>query len=98
MIPEIRPIELENVAECVGFGLESFRPVFASFSEHYGHQGQGAGTAINDFAVNRLRDLGMEFAIVATGTDPGHAPARRSYDKAGFTPMSIQPQLLVRRL
>jgi len=36
MIPEIRPIELDDVAKCVDFGLESFRPVFASFREHYG--------------------------------------------------------------
>ena len=68
------------------------------FAVNPDHQGQGVGTALNDFAINRLRDVGMEFAVVATGTDPGHAPARRSYDKAGFTPMSIQPQLLVRRL
>ena len=162
MIPEIRLIEPDDVAECVRFGLESFRPGFVSFREQCGedlfntlrpdwenahsryiqeactdddketwvsvadgvptgfvvvvtntdtalgeiellavdpdHQGQGVGTALNDFAVNRLRELGMQFAIVSTGSGPGHAPARRSYDKAGFAPMAVQSQILVRRL
>lgn len=28
----------------------------------------------------------MDLAIVATGGDPGHAPAGATYEKAGFTP------------
>jgi hypothetical protein len=28
---------------------------------------------------------GIDLAIVATGGDPGHAPARATYEKAGFT-------------
>jgi hypothetical protein len=31
----------------------------------------------------------VRLAIVATGGDPGHAPARRTYEKAGFTPLPL---------
>jgi hypothetical protein len=27
----------------------------------------------------------MTLAVVATGGDPGHAPARATYERAGFT-------------
>ena len=47
-------------------------------------QGQGIGTALTVFAVQQLRDTGVRLAVVGTGGDPGHAPARRVYQKAGF--------------
>jgi ribosomal protein S18 acetylase RimI-like enzyme len=47
-------------------------------------QRQGIGTALTAFAVQRLRDAGVRLAVAATGGDPGHAPARRVYEKAGF--------------
>ena len=46
--------------------------------------GKGIGTAIYDFAVDRMRREGIRVATVATGGDPSHAPARRAYRKAGF--------------
>ena len=47
-------------------------------------QRQGIGTALTRFAVQQLRDAGVRLAVVGTGGDPGHAPARRVYEKAGF--------------
>ena len=47
-------------------------------------QGRGIGTALSEFALNWMKEQGMEIAMVETGGDPGHAPARRSYEKAGF--------------
>lgn len=47
--------------------------------------GKGIGTAMYDFAVERMKEAGMKVATVATGGDPSHAPARRAYEKAGFT-------------
>jgi len=41
-------------------------------------------TAIYEFAVAQMKEAGMRVATVATGGDPGHAPARRAYRKAGF--------------
>ena len=47
-------------------------------------QDQGVGTALTHFAVDWMRAAGMALAMVETGGDPGHAPARRTYEKAGF--------------
>jgi GNAT superfamily N-acetyltransferase len=52
---------------------------------HPDHAGQGVGTAMYDFAVARMKEVGMRVATVGTGGDPSHAPARRAYRKAGFT-------------
>jgi ribosomal protein S18 acetylase RimI-like enzyme len=157
----IRPITEADAAECVRFGLESFRSVFASFKERHGEQvfprmfpnwevtqaehiesvctstdketlvyemngsvsgfvvlamhdhllgeiellavdpdmqGHGIGTALNQIALDRLRAAGMAYAIVATANDPGHAAARRSYEKVGFAPMPIQWNFMIAKL
>ncbi|MDJ0713313.1 MAG: GNAT family N-acetyltransferase [Prochloraceae cyanobacterium] len=47
-------------------------------------QGRGIGTALIEFALDRMKDAGMSVAMVETGADPGHAPARHTYEKAGF--------------
>jgi GNAT superfamily N-acetyltransferase len=49
------------------------------------HAGRGVGTALYEFALERMRQAGMKVATVATGGDPSHAPARRAYQKAGFS-------------
>jgi GNAT superfamily N-acetyltransferase len=46
--------------------------------------GKGIGTAMYEFAIERLKQAGMKVATVGTGGDPSHAPARRAYRKAGF--------------
>ena len=48
------------------------------------HQGRGIGTTLTGFALERLKDAGMRVAMVETGGDPGHAAARRTYEKAGY--------------
>ena len=53
------------------------------------HQGRGIGTALTEFALERLKGAGMTVAMVETGGDPGHAPARRTYEKAGYTVLPI---------
>jgi hypothetical protein len=35
-------------------------------------------------SFRRARDAGMNMVMVETGGDPGHAPARATYEKAGF--------------
>lgn len=56
---------------------------------HPEHQNQGIGTELNKFALQKLKDGGMKLAVVGTGGDKGHAPARRSYEKAGYTPLPL---------
>lgn len=53
---------------------------------HPDHQGDGIGTWMYEFALNRMTEAGMAVATVGTGGDPSHAPARRAYEKAGFGP------------
>ncbi len=48
------------------------------------HANAGIGTAMYEFAAQRMRAAGMKVATVATGGDPSHGPARRAYRKAGF--------------
>jgi ribosomal protein S18 acetylase RimI-like enzyme len=48
-------------------------------------QRQGIATALTALALEEMRTRGIDLAIVATGGDPGHAPARATYEKAGFT-------------
>ncbi|HKS26216.1 MAG TPA: GNAT family N-acetyltransferase [Pyrinomonadaceae bacterium] len=47
-------------------------------------QRRGTGTALTNFALEWMKDAGMTMAMVETGQDAGHAPARRTYEKAGF--------------
>ena len=47
--------------------------------------GNGVGTAMYEFALERMREAGMKVATVSTGADPSHAAARRAYEKAGFS-------------
>jgi ribosomal protein S18 acetylase RimI-like enzyme len=47
-------------------------------------QGDGIGTALTEFALDWMKDAGMSIAMVETGGDSGHAPARHTYEKVGF--------------
>jgi GNAT superfamily N-acetyltransferase len=52
-------------------------------------QGRGTGTALTRAATAWLRERGMRVAMVETGGDPGHAAARRVYEKAAYTPLPV---------
>ena len=52
---------------------------------HPDFQGQGIATLMYQSVLDRFRAQGMRFAKVRTGLDPSHAPARRAYEKAGFS-------------
>jgi GNAT superfamily N-acetyltransferase len=56
---------------------------------HPDHQNRGIGTRLNTFALERMQESGMDLAEVGTGGDPGHAPARRSYEKSGYTALPL---------
>jgi GNAT superfamily N-acetyltransferase len=47
------------------------------------------GAALTYFALAWMQDAGMSVAMVETGADPGHGPARRTYAKAGFELLPI---------
>lgn len=53
------------------------------------HQRAGIGSALTTFALDWIKNAGMAVAMVETGGDPGHAPARRVYERAGFSQLPI---------
>jgi GNAT superfamily N-acetyltransferase len=53
------------------------------------NQRQGIGRALTNHALAHMRQQGMDIAVVETGGDPGHAPARSAYAATGFTPLPI---------
>ncbi len=49
------------------------------------HRGHGIGPRQYEFVFGLLRSLGAKGVRVTTGLDEAHAPARRAYEKAGFS-------------
>ncbi len=47
-------------------------------------QGQGGGRFMYEFALARLKALGVQLARVGTGLDDNHAAARTAYKAVGF--------------
>ena len=53
------------------------------------YQLRGISSRLTEFAAEHMRSRGMDIAVVETGGDPGHAPARAAYESAGFTLLPI---------
>ena len=52
-------------------------------------QRRGVGQTLTDHALAQFRAAGCDLAVIATGGDGGHAPARALYESAGFTPLPL---------
>ncbi|MDA1279273.1 MAG: GNAT family N-acetyltransferase [Chloroflexi bacterium] len=48
-------------------------------------QGKGIGTSMYRYVIDQMKAAQMESAIVVTGGDQAHAPARRAYEIVGFS-------------
>lgn len=48
------------------------------------YQRRGVSGMLLDRAYARVNDAGLRMVMVETGDDPGHAPARLTYEAAGF--------------
>ena len=53
------------------------------------YQRRGVSSRLTEFATEHMRSRGMDIAVIETGGDPGHAPARAAYETAGFTLLPI---------
>lgn len=53
------------------------------------YQRNGVGATLTSFAMRLIKNHGMALAMVETGSDAGHAPARRTYEQAGFTELPV---------
>ncbi len=49
------------------------------------YQGQGGGRLMYEFALGRMKAMGVRLARVGTGLDDNHAAARKAYEAVGFT-------------
>ena len=67
---------LDQTRKCGELGLNAVDPR---------RQGSGIGTAMYEFALQALKKAGAEMVTVGTGGDAAHLPARRAYEKAGFS-------------
>lgn len=52
-------------------------------------QRRGVASALMSRSIDCMRAAGVVVADVATGGDAGHAPARRTYEKSGFTALPL---------
>lgn len=52
-------------------------------------QRRGIASELTETATGWIRDAGMTSAMVETGGDAGHAPARATYERAGYTLLPI---------
>jgi GNAT superfamily N-acetyltransferase len=53
------------------------------------YQRRGISSRLTEHAIHHMRSHGMDIAVVETGGDPGHAPARAAYEAAGFSLLPI---------
>ena len=53
------------------------------------YQRRGISLRLTEVEIEHMRSRGMDIAVVETGGDPGHAPARAAYESAGFTRLPI---------
>jgi len=54
-----------------------------------GYQGTGVAASLMDRAIAHIKAQGVDLAVVGTGGDPGHAPARGLYEKFDFSPLPL---------
>ena len=47
-------------------------------------QRRGVARRLIEHAISQMRRAGMAIVMVETGDDPGHAPSRATYERAGF--------------
>jgi ribosomal protein S18 acetylase RimI-like enzyme len=52
-------------------------------------QKRGMATLLNQAALDAMKAAGTKMAVAETGGEDGHAPARRAYEKAGYTGLPL---------
>jgi ribosomal protein S18 acetylase RimI-like enzyme len=53
------------------------------------HQRAGLASRLLERAVTEMRERGVPLAVIGTGGDDGHAPARALYERHGFTRLPL---------
>jgi ribosomal protein S18 acetylase RimI-like enzyme len=89
-----RTLVAETAGRVVGFLVYELRESDDTgevylLAVHPEYQNRGIGTQLNVAALEVMKAAGMRVAVVGTGGDESHSPARRSYEKAGYTPFPL---------
>jgi GNAT superfamily N-acetyltransferase len=85
-VADERPVGFATVALNAfheGMGVVDMIAVDPEFQRH------GIATALMNRAADHMRERGMDLAVVETGGDPGHAPARAMYEASGYTTLPV---------
>jgi GNAT superfamily N-acetyltransferase len=85
-VADERPVGFATVALNAfheGMGGVDMIAVDPDFQRH------GIATALMNRSADHMRERGMDIAVVETGGDPGHAPARAMYEGSGYTALPV---------
>jgi ribosomal protein S18 acetylase RimI-like enzyme len=78
-----------RVVGFIAYELKGERGEVVLLATHPEFQKQGIAAQLNQAVLDAMRAAGVKLAIVETGGDDGHAPARKAYEKAGYTGLPI---------
>lgn len=56
---------------------------------HLEFQRRGIATELNRATLDAVKAAGMKTAVAETGGDEGYVPARRAYEKVGYTGLPL---------
>jgi len=78
-----------RVVGLIAYELKGETGEIVLLAVHPEFQKRGVATQLNQAALDAMKEAGMKLAVVETGGDEGHAPARRAYEKAGYTALPL---------
>jgi ribosomal protein S18 acetylase RimI-like enzyme len=78
-----------RVVGFIAYELKGETGEVALLAVHPEFQKRGIATLLNQAALAAMAAAGMKMAVAETGGDEGHAPARRAYEKAGYTGLPL---------
>jgi len=78
-----------RVAGFIAYELKGETGEVVLLAVHPEFQKRGIATALNQAAHAEMKAAGVKLAVAETGGDDGHAPARRAYEKAGYTGLPL---------
>lgn len=74
----------DKVIAFINYRIEGDKVEICSNAVDPDYSGHGIGGELQKYVLKYAKEQGCIYAVVETGGDDGHAPARRSYEKAGF--------------
>jgi len=78
-----------RVAGFIAYELKGETGEVVLLAVHPEFQRRGIATQLNMAALDAMKAAGMKMAVAETGGEDGHAPARRAYEKVGYTGLPL---------